>query len=382
MAGFLSGLSERMQTNRPRLLSGLRNNANAMLGFASGVFGGQGPSAIGQGLQGFMQGGQFDRQAAMDTQAEKDRQIQQANEARRQEALAIAIGGMEGLPPELANLYEVMPESALPAIADYYTPDPVESFDYPDEYDQHQQSLIDPEFAAWLQTQPQQGGDLPTSVQEYEYGLLNPDFAKQQAIERNGGGPLVENIFPGDEIATEEDLLRAGLVETDAARWTKFSTQGTVAANAAMELELLAELSTLAPEGPIVGALAQAFPGFSTAGDAFMASVNRIVPTLRVEGSGATSDLEYQGMQRGMPQLKNTDEARQAIIAVLMAKADVDMDRAAVVLAFQNRQITLEDARMQIAEIDRRSIMTPEIRRVLGLDGASPAGVDDPLGIR
>lgn len=165
MAGFLSGLADRFQTNRPRLAGYLSDHSNALLGFAGGVFGGQGPKALGSGIQGFLSGGQIDRQAEQDQIAEQERQRLQEQETQRQQALALALGGMEGTPPQLAGLYEAYPELGAQAALDYYTPDPVEPVDY------------------------------PTSVQEYLYGLENPDYAAQMAA--NGDGVNVTtNIGP------------------------------------------------------------------------------------------------------------------------------------------------------------------------------------------
>jgi hypothetical protein len=120
------------------------------------------------------------------------------------------------------------------------------------------------------------------------------------------------------------------------------------------------------PSGPWSGRLAETFPEFSDPAAAFQSVVVRVAPTLRVEGSGATSDLEYDGMLKSLPRLRNQPGANRVISATMKAKAAINIERAGIVTAFQNEEITAADARRQLAEIDKRSIMTPELKAALG----------------
>lgn len=143
------------------------------------------------------------------------------------------------------------------------------------------------------------------------------------------------------------------------------------------DMEMLDEIITMAPQGPITGRLANAFTGFNSAADAFNSIVKRVAPTLRAEGSGSTSDIEYNGMLKSLPQLASRPEANAAISAMMKAKAAINIERSEIVRAYQSEEITVKGARKKLQELDERSIMTPELRTILS--GLAPAqGGDDP----
>jgi hypothetical protein len=121
----------------------------------------------------------------------------------------------------------------------------------------------------------------------------------------------------------------------------------------------------VAPQGPLVGRLAQMFPGFSTAGDAFQSVTKRLAPTLRTPGSGSTSDIEYDGMLQSVPRLQNSPGGNQIISQMMRAKSQINIERGEIVAAYQNNQIDDQTARARIRELNRRSIMTPEMKQIL-----------------
>jgi hypothetical protein len=138
----------------------------------------------------------------------------------------------------------------------------------------------------------------------------------------------------------------------------------------------------MAPQGPIVGRLAGAFQGVSSAADAFKSIISRVTPSLRVEGSGATSDMEFNAMRDSLPALANSPEANRAITAMMRAKAQINIERAQIVRAFQNSDRSLQATaamRAALGELDNRSIMTPELSAILGgLSGAPAVGTTPP----
>jgi len=77
-------------------------------------------------------------------------------------------------------------------------------------------------------------------------------------------------------------------------------------------------------------------------------------------------------MLRSLPALRNSPEANAAIAAMMKAKASLNVERARVIEEYQNGAIEAPEARKRMAELDKRSIMTPEVAAVLGLD--APAG--------
>ena len=139
-------------------------------------------------------------------------------------------------------------------------------------------------------------------------------------------------------------------------------------------MQVLDELIKVAPQGPITGRLAELFPVVSSAGDAFQSIVKRIAPTLRAPGSGATSDIEYDGMFRSLPALRNRPEANAAISQIMKAKAAINVERSGIVDAYGRGEISAGEARNKIAELDKRSILTPELSQAIGDLGGEGGG--------
>ncbi len=68
------------------------------------------------------------------------------------------------------------------------------------------------------------------------------------------------------------------------------------------------------------------------------------------------------------------------ITQIIKEKARINMERAAIVQRYQNNQISAQDARKMIEQVDSQSIMTPKMRRVLSdlPEAQSNAGSDIP----
>jgi hypothetical protein len=196
-------------------------------------------------------------------------------------------------------------------------------------------------------------------------------------------GPLVENNINPDG-TPNDDALRKKLMEAEGVSWAESLKAGATSSGMQQDMDLLDQAIELAPTGPVQGRLAEMFPGVSDAAGVFQSVVKRIAPSLRVEGSGSQSDIEYNGFLQSLPALSNRPEANRAIARFLRAKAQVNMDRAAVIAAYQNGEKSDTETRKALQEIDSRSIMTPELNAALGGiggEGASaptavPTGID------
>jgi hypothetical protein len=167
--------------------------------------------------------------------------------------------------------------------------------------------------------------------------------------------------------------LREKLDEHEGKIWSGYLGAGTTAAGSIGDFDMLDELLKVAPQGPVEGRLAQAFPGFSSSGSAAQSIINRVAPTLRVEGSGATSDIEYQGMLASLPSLVNKPEANRAISGMMRSKAVLNRERGEVVQAYSNGLIDEAQARTRLGEINRRSILTPEMTGLLRATSSNSA---------
>jgi hypothetical protein len=143
--------------------------------------------------------------------------------------------------------------------------------------------------------------------QNYEYaiaqGMISPDAGAAVGI---GSGTTIN--MPGGEAQTE---LQKKLAGQEADILGKYLTAGNTAGVLSNDLSMLGEVLQYAPQDPITGRLAQMFPGVSSAGAAAQSIINRVAPSLRVEGSGSTSDIEYEGMLRSLVSLHELPRGKQ-----------------------------------------------------------------------
>jgi len=163
--------------------------------------------------------------------------------------------------------------------------------------------------------------------------------------------------------------------------WAGYLAAGAKAGAVMNDMQLLDELGKIAPQGPVPGYLQKMFPGVDSAGAAFQSVVNRVAPQMRVEGSGSTSDIEYNGMLRSLQSLSNYPEANRLIGGMMKAKAQIDLQRADIVTRWRNGEIKDAEARTALSQLNRQSIMSPELQALMsGLkpDEAAAGGGADP----
>jgi hypothetical protein len=230
---------------------------------------------------------------------------------------------------------------------------------------------LDPKTAVATAMQPAQDNSTAL-IQNYEYARSQGfEGSFDDFMSSGGGGGSIVNVNMADE---SQGALNKALSGAEGQTWATTLTQGNKAASITQDLQLLSEVMQYAPQGPLSGRIAEMFQGVSSAGDAAKSIIRRVAPTLRVEGSGATSDIEYNGMLQSLPSLLNQPEANRAILGMMQAKAAIDLERAQIVREFQNSPQTPADAtetRRRLSEIDQRSILSPELRATLsGLGGA------------
>ena len=244
-----------------------------------------------------------------------------------------------------------------------------------------------PEWNQYVVTGEVPKGPTPTDdMREYDMAKsqgYTGTFQQYQIDMKKAGATNVTTTVGG---GPSDDKLRGKLMEKEGELWSTYLQTGATSAGTVQDMAALDELIKVAPQGPVTGRLAEVFPGFSSAGDAFQSIVKRVAPTLRAPGSGATSDIEYDGMLRSLPALRNSPEANAAIAAMMKAKASLNVERARVIEEYQNGVIEAPEARKRMAELDKRSIMTPEVAAVLGIDaptgdGAAPQAGGVPEGI-
>jgi hypothetical protein len=221
---------------------------------------------------------------------------------------------------------------------------------------------------------PEKPGYRPMTAEEKAAYNLPPDSPAQIGpdgkVDTIGGGQTI-NVNTGDGA---DGALSKALSTKEGESWAAIKDAGMVAGAMGQDLGLLDELIKVAPQGPIIGPLAETFKGFSSAGDAFQSIVKRVAPSLRTPGSGATSDIEYQGFLDSLPALKNSPEGNRLINEIMKTKAAINKQRSDIVTAYQAGAMSVTEARKAMEELNSAPLMTPEMRSaIVGVGGGEPS---------
>lgn len=226
---------------------------------------------------------------------------------------------------------------------------------------------------ASTQLQPSKTGNVVTAEQlrtmfpgeQIADGLYNlsegPDGLKISKV--GGAGSQTTIQMPGELPA--EEKLREELMTRQGKDFGAYLDAGSSASQVMTDLRILQEIAPLAPSGPLSGRLAEAFPDLNDVSALRQSIVNRVGPSLRVEGSGSTSDIEFNAMINSLGSLRNTPEANQAIIAVMMEKQQFNLDRANIVRQYTTKTISLDEANRQIAALESQSRIPSAVEQIL-----------------
>jgi hypothetical protein len=179
----------------------------------------------------------------------------------------------------------------------------------------------------------------------------------------------------GDE-AGPESKLREKLMTKQGENFAAYLDAGAKAAASMQDLNVLQELTPLAPSGPVVGRLAEMFPEATDVSAVRQSIIKRVAPTLRVEGSGATSDLEFDAMLNSLGSLRNSPEANKAIIAVMQAKARYNMQRREIINSSMTDGATLAATNDALAALDANSTIPAAVQSILSTHRADGEGAE------
>ncbi|WCA57770.1 hypothetical protein G6M16_008700 [Agrobacterium tumefaciens] len=211
----------------------------------------------------------------------------------------------------------------------------------------------------------------PASYQEFKLAQqegFKGTYADWEKVKTPGTSVTVNNQDQGEfsKKAAARNVERFG----------NLADAGTASASIAQSMPVLRELLTQAPQGPVQGRIAEMFPGFNTAGDAFIAQVNQIAPTLRVPGSGAMSDKDMDILMSSLPRLRSDPAANQLILNVFERKAQLNADRGAIAAQALRGEISPEEADRRISEIDKTPLLDERSRSML--QNSQSGGVSRP----
>jgi hypothetical protein len=215
-----------------------------------------------------------------------------------------------------------------------------------------------------------------TGIEDGLYNVKTKDGELVSITKSGGGGTTNEINMPGSAGA-EEELLKK-LMGKKGERYAKFLDAGANSAGLSIDIETLAALAPLQPSGPLVGRLADMFPEFTDIGALRQSIVKRIAPQMRVEGSGSTSDTEFNAMLNSFGSLRNSPEANQAILSIFQQKIAFDIARRDIVNEYTNRNITMKEADEKMAALETQSMIPTAVSNLLQThkvgEGETPSG--------
>ena len=185
------------------------------------------------------------------------------------------------------------------------------------------------------------------------------DVARRQAAAAKN----IINNMPGDTGA--DSALREAFAKQEGKRLTELQETAVISAGSQNDFDILEKVVMGGPESYLGRRFESEFPELKNRTAIFESVVKRVAPTLRAPGSGSTSDIEYAGMLKGLPQLINKPEANMAILQAMKAKAQINIERGEIINKWQNGEITATEMRRLLSAINQKSIMSPELKDAL-----------------
>jgi len=168
-----------------------------------------------------------------------------------------------------------------------------------------------------------------------------------------------------------DDAIREQLSKESGKTYGEIEASVLKALSIKTELQDMAELMQLVPTGAVQGRWLEVFPEADTNAAALMSMMKRVAPTLRVEGSGSTSDIEYAGMLAGLGSFRNDPEANRMIYDAMLAKQQIMIDQAKLIQDFKNKKITGSELSTKLFELQAKSIFKDDAQRKY-LTGSNP----------
>lgn len=181
-------------------------------------------------------------------------------------------------------------------------------------------------------------------------------------------------INTGDEATPDNEKLFESLATAQGKTYASYSAQADKSASLMVDIDMLGQLLKLAPTGPLTGFFAEKFKGFDDAADAAQGIIARLAPSMRVVGSGSTSDIEVQKMADSLGSLRSSPLANDLIHAAFMAKLNIDVQRGKIVDQMQNSEMTVIEGRKALQKLNSQSIISKPLAALLyGTSGSSNA---------
>jgi hypothetical protein len=248
----------------------------------------------------------------------------------------------------------------------------------------------DPEMMTQLWTD--RAAKLRADAERDNWQPLTPEERTGLGLSADDPTPYVKNITTGDikslksaegdkiTIGGETDPFFKKLDEKSGETWAQYEAGGPKGAAAMQDIALMRELQkAMGPNGtgPVPGYIAERIGNFSNAGAAYASIIERLKPTLHVEGSGATSDLEFASFAKSLPSLKNYPEANAAILDVMQQKAELQQKMGEIASKVANRQMSRAEGSAAWQQLYTTHLNIPEnLQKLIAKEAMARGGAE------
>ncbi len=194
----------------------------------------------------------------------------------------------------------------------------------------------------------------------------------------------------GDKAST---ALAVDMSKGQAKDYNAMVTAGRNASAVKQDIEVLQELTKVTPTNLIDRAIADRFPGLSSAAGGYKAVVQDLAAKLHVPGIGSQSDKEYSGALSRFGAFIDTPQAKEIVQELGINRANILIAGKQAIQKF-NVDIKRKGADIpQLEEelnntldvLDQQSIMTPHVKSLIQALGSksapAPVNDDNPLGL-
>ncbi len=194
----------------------------------------------------------------------------------------------------------------------------------------------------------------PSKVQAYEYAVSQLGMTQEEALKFANSG---QTINLGGAAGAEDEFFKKKY-EKLGTQFAEIQQKAGQAGASNLTINALKQLYQVAPNGPITGRLLELFPEATDVSAAIQSLRVQLAPQLRVEGSGSTSDKEYDGMLNSLGSLKNSPQANSALLDLMLVKNEVLQSKAEIAtrvgLPKEEGGLTIREAEVAMLNVDRQ----------------------------
>jgi hypothetical protein len=226
------------------------------------------------------------------------------------------------------------------------------------------------------------------TAQGVSRGILKLPEAKEEAFTLSpgqtrfdGGKPIASipaaPVPPSTVVTVGDGGATPDLFKNIDQQFAAILETAATSASSRPQLEMLSQLAPLTTTGAIPAQISRIFPTFNDANAAFIGITSQVLPSLRTPGSGAQSDKDIDVLKESIGNLAATTDVKQLLIQSLIAKDEINQQRANIAEQYAAQEITRAEAMRKDRELKSRSILPSGLQGALNAVSGMPKSARD-----